>query len=294
MIQEQMKTMPILALRGMTVLPGMLIHLDVNRDMTKRAIEAAMEADGMIYIVTQIDEAVETPTFEDLCEVGVFAQIRQEIKMKDNITRIMISTKQRGRLFAMTQTKPYLVGDVMPIESETMLDESEKKAMCRELKETYTLYLNENPRASRSGLEQIRKLNDLGKLTDLIAMHVNMGFDKRQELLECVDAGKRFEWISRFLLAEIRIGKIRDDYRNKVKQEVDNNQKEYFLREQLKVIREELGDSEDFDDEIEKYSAELEKLQCKDFVKDKIAKEINRLRTISTSSSEHVVARDYV
>lgn len=193
MSEKQMKTMPILALRSMTVLPGMLVHLDISREITKRAIEEAMATDGMIFITVQRDESMENPSFYDLYEVGVYAKIRQEVKVKDSVVRIMVSTKGRGQLLSLNQTKPFLMGDVTPYEweGEEYLGEAEKEAMCRNLKEIYTVYLNENPRASRSAVDRIRKMDDLDKLIDLVAMHVNMGYEKRQEVLECLDLERR-------------------------------------------------------------------------------------------------------
>ncbi len=166
--------------------------------------------------------------------------------------------------------------------------------MCRNLKEIYNIYLNENPRAGRSALDKIRKTENLSKLTDLIAMHINMGYEKRQEILECLDLERRYELVSSVLMEEVNISRIREAYRNKVKEEVDKNQKEYFLREQMKVIRNELGDEGDAEDYAEKYTAELEKLQCGEEVRESIAGEIRRLQHIPVSSSEHVVARDYI
>ncbi len=297
MSEQQMKTMPILALRGMAVLPGMLVHLDISREITKRAIEEAMELDGTLFLTVQRDESVETPSFYDLHEIGVIAKVRQEVKLKDNIVRVMISTLERGNLLSLNQTKPFLVGDVVPYswdEAEDFIGESEKAAMCRNLKEIYNIYLNENPRAGRSALDKIRKTENLSKLTDLIAMHINMGYEKRQEILECLDLERRYELVSSALMEEVNISRIREAYRNKVKEEVDKNQKEYFLREQMKVIRNELGDEGDAEDYAEKYTAELEKLQCGEEVRESIAGEIRRLQHIPVSSSEHVVARDYI
>lgn len=297
MSEQQMKTMPILAMRGMTVLPGMLVHLDISRGITRRAIEEAMAADGMIFLTVQRDETIESPSFYDLYEIGVIAKIKQEIKVKEDVLRVMISTKKRGCLQSLNQTKPFLMGDVSPYEwneEESWVGEAEKEAMCRNLKDIYTIYLNENPRAGRSALDRIRNMRDLGDLTDLVAMHINMGYQKRQEILECLDLERRYELVAAVLMQEVNISRIREAYRNKVKEEVDKNQKEYFLREQMKVIRSELGDGTGPEEYQEKYKEQLEQLQCSEEVYDRIAEEIKRLEAIPTSSSEHVVARTYI
>lgn len=294
MSEQQMKTMPILALRGMVVLPGMLIHLDISREITKRAIEEAMAGDGTIFITAQKDEQVELPSFYDLHEIGVIAKIRQGVKLKDNVVRVMLSTKKRGNMLSVNQTKPFLMGDIMPYEQELdTIGQAEQEAMCRNLKEIYNIYLNENPRAGRSALDKIRRTENLDKLIDLVAMHINMPYEKRQELLECLDLERRYEIVSMLLMEEVNIFRIREAYRNKVKEEVDKNQKEYFLREQMKVIRDELGDS-DGEDYVEKYREKLEQLQCSEEVREEVAEEINRLHGIPTSSSEHIVTRNYI
>ena len=297
MSEQQMKTMPILAMRDVCVLPGMLVHLDVSREITKRAIEEAMAEDGSIFLTLQRDESIETPSFHDLYEIGVIAKIKQEVKVKDDVLRVMISTKERGNLLSLNQTKPFLKGEVVPYEwgdEELRPGALEKEAMCRNLKDVYTIYLNENPRASRSDLEKIQGMKDLGKLTDLIAMHINMGFDKRQEILECLDLELRYEMVAGILTNEVNLSRIREGYRRKVKEEVDKNQKEYFLREQMKVIRNELGDGASAEEYQEKYKEQLEQLSCSEEVYQKIAEEIKRLDAIPTSSSEHIVERTYI
>ena len=277
MSEQQMKTMPILAMRDVCVLPGMLVHLDVSREITKRAIEEAMAEDGSIFLTLQRDESIETPSFHDLYEIGVIAKIKQEVKVMDDVLRVMISTKERGILLSLIQRKPFLKGEVVPYEwgdEELRPGALEKEAMCRNLKDVYTIYLNENPRASRSDLEKIQGMKDLGKLTDLIAMHINKGFDKRQEILECLDLELRNEMVAGILTNEVNLSRIREGYRRKVKEEVDKNQKEYFLREQMKVIRNELGDGASAEEYQEKYKEQLEQLSCSEEVYQKIAEEI--------------------
>lgn len=296
MKEQQMRTMPIVALRGMTLLPGMLVHLDISRDITKRAIEEAMAADGMVFITDQRDATIESPSFYDLFEIGVIAQIRQEIKLKDDIVRVMLSTKERAELVSLNQTKPFLMGDVTAYggQEEEPSGDLEQTAMCRDLREVYTLYLNENPRVGRSALQKIQKTEDLERLIDLVAMHMNMDYQKRQEILECVDLEQRYEIVAHTLLEEINIARIRESYRSKVKEEVDKNQKEYFLREQMKVIRNELDGEDGADKWLTKYRDQLEGLVCGQEVYDRIKEEIDRLEYISPNSSEHVVARNYI
>ncbi|MCH5252085.1 MAG: endopeptidase La [Lachnospiraceae bacterium] len=290
------RVLPVLALRGVTLLPGMLVHLDISREISKRAVEEAMAGDGMIFLDVQTDEKQEFPAAkQDLHDIGVVAKIRQEVRLEDNYIRVMFSTKTRGTLMGLAQTKPYLVGYIELHEEEEPehIDEMEKEAMCQNLKEFYRVYLNENPRAGRSALDKIEKTNELGKLADLIAMHISMDYRQRQEILECLDLQWRYEKVGAILLNAGNLFRLQEEYRSKVKAEVDKNQKEYFLREQMKVIRSELGE-DGKDDYVGKYKQQLEQLECSDEVYGEIEEEIKRLSGIPTSSTEHMLARKYI
>lgn len=296
-MSEHIQSMPVLPLKGMTLLPGMLVHLDIYRNASKKAVEAAMASNQMIFVTAQKDSEIENPDISDLNSVGVVALIRQEIKVKDNVLRVMISTKERGYIGALSQTKPYYVVDVEPYGNDLDMEAfsyTEKEAMTRTLRDLYYRYLDENPRASRSISEKIKNVDNPEKLIDLIGVHVNMSQDKRQELLECLDIMRRFHIISQVLTEEVNIIRIKDEYRQKVKDEVDKNQKEFYLREQMKVIKKELGNDDSEDEYEEKYEEELENLECSDEIRKVIKKEINRLKTISNNSSESVVSRDYI
>ncbi len=293
MIEETNYTIPILPLRDIVVLPGMLVHLDINREISKLAVRQAMEGDGTIFITAQKDPSVDAPSFIDLFEVGVIAKIRQEVKLKDRVIRVMISTKERARLLALTQTKPYLSGDCITVGDEDTLSRVEAEAMMRNLRELYDEYLAENPRASRSAQDKIRETESLSNLIDVITMQVGISFSKRQEILECLNLTKRYELLNEYLIEEVNIFRIREEYKNKVQEEVSKNQKEYFLREQMRVIRSELGDNPE-EDPTERYEKELEKLECSDEIRENIRKEITHLKSIGHSSAERIVAEDYI
>lgn len=294
-MDEQMKTLPVIALKGMTILPGMLVHLDVNRDITKFAIDEAMAGECMVFVTSQKDDRVELPLYSDLMSVGVIAKIRQVIKLEENVVRILVYTQERATLAALVQNEPFLMGDLVlsgEDAEQTDLSKIEKKAMCRDIRDMYTVYLGQNPSAGRSAYDKIQKENDLGVLLDLIAMHVPMEIEKRQQILECFNEEDRFYLVSEYLAEEIDILRLRADYKVRVKTEVDKNQKEYFLREQMKVIRDELGEGASSYEE--KYKKKLEGLICSEEVRTKIEEEINRLGTMPSSSSESAVARDYI
>ena len=287
-------SVPILPLRDIVVLPGMLVHLDINREISKLAVRQAMEGDGTVFITAQKDPEIEVPSFYDLYEVGVIAKIRQEVKLKDRVIRVMISTKERAKLMALSQSKPYLVGDAVTLGDDVSeLSRVEVTAMMRNLRELYDEYLAENPRASRSARDKILETESLSTLIDVIAMQIALPFSKRQEILNCLNLTSRYELLNEYLIEEVNIFKIREEYKNKVQEEVSKNQKEYFLREQMRVIKSELGDNPD-EDSTEKFEKELEKLECSDEIRTNIKKEIDHLKHISHSSAERIVAEDYI
>ena len=294
MSEEVTNSIPILPLRDIVVLPGMLIHLDINREISKLAVRKAMDGDGMVLIIAQRDPGVDVPGYNDLFEVGVLAKIRQEVRLKERVIRIMVSTKSRATLLSVTQTKPYVAGEYVPIGSDDSdIGSVEAEAMMRNLREVYDEYLTENPRASRSSLDKIKETESLSVLIDVIAMQVPISFDKRQEILSCIETLKRYELLNEFLLEEVNIYKIREEYRNKLQEEMSRNQKEYFLREQMRVIKNELGDG-DNEDPSEKYEKALAELECSDEIKEAIEKEIKHLQHIPHSSAEYTTSEDYI
>lgn len=294
-MDEQMKTLPLIALKGMSILPGMLVHLDVKRDITKHAIEEAMANDSMVFITSQKDDRVDLPVYGDLRSVGVVAKIRQVIKLEHHVVRVLVSTLERATMAALLQNEPFLFGEVVLREEENAqekLTDLEIEAMCRDIKELYVTYLESNQGVGRGALDKIQRETSLGTLLDLIAMHIPMDLEKRQDILECFDVAQRFYLVSEYLSDELDILKLRADYRSKVKTEVDKNQKEYFLREQMKVIRDELG--EGASNYEEKYREKLEQLICTDEVRERIEEEMRRLASMPSSSSESAVSRDYI
>ena len=251
-----MKTMPVLPMENV-LLPGMLVHLDIVREMNKKTVEAADKEDDLIFIATEKDLEEEHPEYEDLYPVGVIAKIRQQVRLKNNVIRIMVSIRRRARLVSLDYKEEHLEGQVesYEIDEDTKPGAFECEAMCR---------------------------------------HITMSSEKRQEVLECQNLEKRYEIVGRFLMNEITIGRLREQYHEKVKESLQENQREYFLREQLKQIREELGEEQDSQYYTDKYKNQLEQIECSDEIRGRIEKEIDRLESIPVSSSEHVVAADYI
>jgi len=294
-MSEINRNLPVVALRGMTVLPGMLIHFDVNREITKQAIEHAMLSDQMLLLMIQKDPDIEKPTEEDLYSVGCVAVVKQVIKLPGDTVRVLVSGINRGILNHMISEEPYLLGSVQLLDDHSgeVLSNYEKEAMLRSLRDILEVYTAENGKIGKEVIKQLFKIDDIEKLVDQIAVTIPLSPYEKQAILEAVNFVDRYHKMTFLLSEEIQIMRIRKEIQNKVKEKVDKNQKEYILREQLKVIREELGESstsQDADEFLEK----INELDAKDEVKSRIKKEIERYKNIAGSSSESAVSRGYI
>lgn len=289
------RRIPVVALRGMAVLPGMLIHFDVNRTMSIEAIDNAMENDQRILLITQKDADVEIPDIDDLYQIGTIAEIKQMIKLPGNVIRILVSGLKRARLEDFIEKKPFFIGEIEVEEdqSEKRLTKMEMKAMLRGLKDILEVYSIENNKIGKEIIKQLMKLEDVKELVDQIAINIPITLEDKQSLIEAVDVIERYQKLTVILSEEIEIFRIRKELQNKVKEKVDKNQKDYLLREQLKVIREELGETNTQTD-ADNYLAELEDINATDEVKEKIEKEIERFKNLSGSSQESAVSRGYI
>lgn len=285
---------PVVALRGLVVLPQMLIHFDVNRKITIAAIEEAMKTDQKVFLVTQKDPDLDMPNIEDLYEIGTMASIKQIIKLPNNIFRVMVSVENRGKLLNFTSIDPYLCGDVEVVDEEALvLSASEEKALVYGLKDLIELYASVSDVLSKTVLKQLLEEENLAKLADDIAANIPFGFEEKVKLLLEFDGKVRFDMLAVMLAEEIEMVRIKKDFQEKVKEKVEKNQKEYIMREQLKLIREELGES-DSDSEIEQFEGQLKKLEASSEIKEKIKKEIDRYKNTSMNSAESGVIRGYV
>ena len=288
------KTMPIVALRGMVVMPGMLMHFDVSRQKSIAAVEQAMMSDQMLFIVAQKDEKIEHPTQEDLYDVGTIAMIKQMIRMPGDVIRVMVIGIDRGRLLEVSEGKKYLLGTVQ-IQKEDVsenLTEQQKTAMLENLKEDIKIYATENGNVGEKALQKVMSIYNIGKLIDEILKIFPLRLEQKQQILSEFDLEKRYEIVAAYLKEDIEIGRIRQDFQEKVKEKVDRGQREYLLREQMRVIREELG--EDSLSDAEEFLLQLEELEANDETKEKIRKEIERFRVQGNNASETAVLRNYI
>lgn len=284
--------MPIVALRNMAVLPGMLVHFDVNRKQSIAAIEQAMHDDQMIFLVAQKDMRVDEPTVDDLYQVGCISQVKQIIKLPGGLIRVMIVGTKRGELDYLAGVSPYLSGQISVAEEEVMeqLTVLEQTAMLETLREILEVYITENNKIGKDIVKQLMAVDTIDKLLVQIPASIPLAMEHKQKLLEAKTIAERFAVMSVILSNEAEVFHIRKELQGKVKERVDKNQKEYILREQLKVIREELGETGDTD----KFLEQLEQLQASEEVKAAIYKEIERYKNLGGASAEGAVSRTYI
>ena len=291
-MRQETMVMPMVALRDIAVLPGMLLHFDVNRRASVLAIEQAMKSDQQIFTVMQKDSSVNDPKQEDLYSIGCIAKIKQIIKLPGNLIRVLATGERRGELDYLVSVSPYFSAQVTIADAE-LSDECEnvpKKAYLHTLRELTEMIQNENPKASKDVTAQLLAIPDLDFLMEQAMVLLPLEPKKRQMLFEAAGFKQRYEMLLATLSEELEELRIRKDLQSKVKAKVDHNQKEYVLREQMKVIREELGETGEADEFMQK----LETLSVTEETKKAIAKEIDRYQRVSGSSSESAVARTYV
>ena len=287
--------MPAVALRGMVILPGMVAHFDVSRAKSIKAVEEAMMDEQKIFLVAQKDVEQENPDIEDLFKIGIIAEVKQVIKLQNNIVRILVEGKERAELSAFLENPDYLLAEIIRFDEEVDdgLPEEAKEAMLRSIQETFGKYVVVNPKMGKELQRQLSEITDLEKLMNQLANSLPVHFEEKQKILDAVSMTERYEVLMALLLKEIEIIAIKNDFQAKVKAHVDKNQKEYLLREQMKVIREELGE-DNTESDADHFAEALGKIRADKEVKEKIKKEIDRFKNISSSSSESAVARGYI
>ena len=287
--------MPAVALRGMVILPGMVAHFDVSRAKSIKAVEEAMMDEQKIFLVAQKDVEQENPDIEDLFKIGIIAEVKQVIKLQNNIVRILVEGKERAELSAFLENPDYLLAEIIRFDEEVDdgLPEEAKEAMLRSIQETFGKYVVVNPKMGKELQRQLSEITDLEKLMNQLANSLPVHFEEKQKILDAVSMTERYEVLMALLLKEIEIIAIKNDFQAKVKAQVDKNQKEYLLREQMKVIREELGE-DNTESDADHFMDALGKIKADKEVKEKIKKEIDRFKNISSSSSESAVARGYI
>ena len=292
-MEEQIMNMPAVALRGLTILPGMIAHFDISRERSLRAVEEAMEQDQKIYLVTQRNVDNDDPTQEDLYQMGIVADIKQVVRLQNDVVRILVDGISRAALLGFTGNEKYLEAEICYCDSNAdSLPEDLREAMLLGVREAFHRYAAVVGKISKELIRQIDQYEDLEKLIDYVTNNLPVSYELKQQVLEAEDINDRYQVIVSLLLSQVEVISIKNELQKKVKVRVDKHQKEYVLREQLGVIREELG--ENADSEADEYEKKLSELDAPDYVKEKTKKEIKRFRNMSSSSSESTVERGYI
>lgn len=285
---------PVVALRGMVILPGMITHFDVSRTRSLKAIEHALKQEQKLFIAAQRDPEEEEPDQKKLFSIGTVAEIKQIVKMPHQILRVLVEGLYSAEIQHL-EGEEYLEGTVVRTDPEGFaeLHESRKEAMCRNLKEIYQAYGSDNNKIGRDILRQVMDSADLERLMVQVMVHTPFSWEQQQKLLEASSLSEQYEMLSVLLNNEIEIEQFRKGIQEKVKARVDKNQKEYILREQMKVIREELGD-EGPGAEAAHFRKAAEKLHASKEVKERIEKEVQRFLNAGSNSAEASVSRGYI
>lgn len=293
-MRNNMKILPTVALRGTVILPGTIVHFDVSREKSIRAVEEAMMQDQEIFLLAQKDAAVENPTIEDMYKIGCVATIKQVVKLPKNIRRVLVEGIERAEILSLERDDEYLESEVLVLEDEENdLPGTAKEAMLRSIKDFFKNYCKVNQSISPEVTNQMMEIKDLQKFLEQLNINMPLEFEKKQQFLEAYSLVERYEFMGIQLNNEIEIAKIRKEFHEKVKERIDKHQKEYILREQLKIIREELGEDHTQTD-IDNFKKSAEKLKASKEVKEKIMEEINRFQSIGMHSSESAVMRGYI
>ena len=294
-MNREIKSLPMVALRGMTIMPEMVVHFDVSREKSIAAIQEAMAGDQKIFLVAQKSIETDDPTQEDVYEVGTVGTIKQIMKLPKHIVRVLVSGETRGILKQLQQDTPYLRAEVEVIDESDLViqDDLNGEAMARSLKDTFLDYAARNGKMSKEAVAEILEIKSLKKLVDEIAANTPFYYVDQQEILGKVDFWERYETLAFKLVNEVQIMDIKDELQQKVKERVDKHQKEYILREQLKLIREELGDDSTLSD-AEEFEKAAKDLKAPKEVNEKLKKEISRFKSSLNSPAESGVIRTYI
>ena len=294
-MSEAYKTIPALALRGVSIFPEMIVEFDVTRKLSAEALEEALRRDRRIFLVLQRKTDIEKPTQDDLYSVGVIAEIKQVLRLQQpGSLRALVEGIEKAQLVRLCQEAPYLLAEISPYEYEVQtFPKDEERAMRESLRRLFVQFSRENGKLDKKQEASLLAIEELEKFMHDLCMHLFTTYQNRQRLLEASSTEELFETLGVILSMEIEVQKISGDIKKKLKEKLDKNQREYVLREQLKVIRKELGE-DDILDEAQEYRSRLEKIAAPAEIKEKINREIDRFKSIGGHSAESTVERGYI
>ncbi len=287
--------MPVIPLRGISIFPTMVIHFDVGREKSVSALEHAMLSDQMVFLVTQKNSDTDLPTPGDFFEFGTIASVKQMLRLPGNAIRVLVEGVSRGTIGEMVQEVPYFRAKVNYVQEQTGPDgDSKAEALRRAVFNQFVEYVEVSQKLTPEILPGIEAITSPGRLADIIASNLDLKIEEKQEVLEAVNVSERLEKVSEFLTRENEVLKIEQEISRKVKNRLNENQKEYYLREQIKTIQNELGQDESIEDEVENWLAQLEKLHLDAKIHEKIEREIKRMLRLQPASADASVLRSYI
>ncbi|HPA54765.1 MAG TPA: endopeptidase La, partial [Bacillota bacterium] len=292
--KEDIKRLPLLPLRGLSIFPYMVLHFDVGREKSIRALEEAMINDQLIFLVTQRDAHTDLPTVKDFYEVGTISKIKQLLKLPGDTIRVLVEGINRAEIRDIISEDAFFLVDVLEHQDVQLSGDLELEALRRSVMEVFDEYIKANPKVAPETLITVSDIDDASRFADVIASNLTIKIEEKQEILSLFDVKERMEKIFEILSRELEILEIERKINSRVRKQIDKSQKEYYLREQLKAIQRELGEKEGHGEEIEQYAEKLSKLEVPDEVKEKVEKELDRLSKMSQGSPEVGVTRTYL
>ena len=295
-MKDIIQVMPAVALRGMTILPDMIVHFDVSRSKSKKAVERAMTTDQKLFVVAQRSPDIENPDKEDLYTAGTIVTIKQMTKLQHGLIRVLVDSVERAELIDLLENDDFLEAEISTLNNDDDLEDLPEEcieAMTRGLKDAFQKYSQAHGKINKDLIRQLLEQDDLERLMNLVPVHALLKWQKMQQILEVSKLSEKYEQILFVLNNEIEVLQIKRDLEEKVRAKVDKNQKEYILREELKIIREELGE-DTIQSDLDAYTEETRKLKASKEVKDKLEKEITRLKLLGMNTSESGVIRGYI
>ena len=293
-MEEQVIIMPTVALRGMTILPGMVQHFDVSRKKSIAAVEKAMLGNQKLFLVSQKRPEIPEPELDDLYQIGTVAVVKQLVKLPSKSVRVLVEGLDKAELLCFDTEEPYLMGEISLLgEEEEDTEPLAREAMLRILKDKLEEYGTVNQRVAKEILPSLLLISDLKEMLKQIPVQMPWDYTVCQAILECTTMSGKYEAVLQTLMTEMEVYRIKKEFQEKVKADIDQNQKEYILREQMKIIRQELGEDNPLSD-ADEYQKKTEELKADKEVKEKLLKEIGRFRTMPAGSQEANVLRTYI
>ena len=291
---NQNKELPLIPLRGLTLFPYMVLHFDVGREKSIQALDAAMMENQEILLVTQKDPRVEDPTEEDIYEMGTICTIRQLLKLPGNTVRVLVEGTARGKVISMEQSEPYFRAKLEEIKTVSDVSETEEEALVRSVKDAFDDFIKMSGNMPPEALITMDDMDDSDRFSDMVCSFMNLKIEEKQELLEAVTIKTRLEKLLFLIKNELEILKIERKIGSKVKSNIDKSQRDYYLREQIRAIQEELGEEDETQKEMTRYQNQIAKAELPKEAKERALYELDRLRNSGPYSSEGGIIRTYI